>query len=195
MADGAPEIPEAFRRADQLVRELTADPELGARVRARVKEKFPDVGFVEDRIDPALSAMQARLDEQAAKAKALEDALAERDQKAVDAERASKFTAELDAAKEKYRLTPEGFDMAVERMRATNSYDADAAAAWAAMQNPVVKEPSKAYLGPQNANFFGSEEKDANWELLHKNPDRFVDNELRQFLTDPDAYVREAGFG
>lgn len=187
----------ALQRSDRLVQDILGNPELGAKARTRAKELFPEAGitFIEDKFDPAISAMQARLDEESAARKALETTLAERDQAAADAKRASSMETALADARAKFRLTNEGFDMMVERMKETGNFaDAEAAAAWAASKNPVVKEPSKAYLGPQTANFFGSAEPDEKMALLHKNPDRFVDNELREFLTDPDQYTRDAGF-
>ena len=196
MADDAPQIPEAFVRADQLIRELTSDPTLGAQVRAKVKERFSDVSFIEDRIDPAVATLQARLDEEAAARRALEATIAERDQKAADAARANDMQAALSKARADYRLTDEGFDLMVQRMKDTGNFtDAEAAAAWAASKNPVVKAPSTAYLGPQNVNFFGAAEYNEDMKLLHKDPSGlFIDNEMNKFLADPDQYTRDAGF-
>lgn len=193
----ASEIPASYVRANTLIEDLLADPELGGRVRARAKEKFPDAGFkfVEDRIDPQVARLEASLKQQADRSDALEAAMTARTEADDTAKRGADFQAQLASAKSKYRLTEDGFNMAVERMRDTKSYDADAAAAWAAMQNPVVKEPSKLYLGPQNTNFFGEAEYDEKMALLHKDPSgRFIDNELTSFLNDPDQYVRDAGF-
>jgi len=194
MADpAAPPIPEAYLRADALIRELTADAEVGSKVRAKVKEKYPDVAFPEDRIDPVANALKEELEAERAARKALADEVAADKAARDEAQRAAAFRSQLEAARDKYRLTPEGYEMAIKRMTDEKSYDAEAAAAWAAMQNPVTKDP-KQYLGPQAANFYGATDQDEAWADLHKNPERFVDKELSRFVSDPDEYVREAGF-
>jgi hypothetical protein len=183
-------------RAEALVAELLRDPKLGKDIRTKAKEMNPDANlrFPEDVVDPVADQLRADLAARDERLTALETLIADRDTKTADDARAADFTAALASAKSKYRLTEAGYEMAVERMRDTKQYDPDAAAAWAAMQNPVTKDP-KAYLGPQIADFFGEANFDEKKALLHKDPSgKFLDGEFNEFFADPEKYTREAGF-
>lgn len=195
MAD-APVIPESFQLADSLIADLLGDPDLGPKVRARAREKFPDKGlkFAQDAIDPVVARVEERLAASDARAAALEEALAGVTKTRGDEKRASDFTGQLQAARSKYRLTDAGFEMAVERMRETNAFDPDAAAAWAAMQNPEVKTPNKTVLGSQYANIFAQPEDNAAVHALYKDPDgSFLDRHFQAMLDNPEAYMAGDG--
>lgn len=196
MADDAPVIPDHLKRAEALVADMLANPEFGGKVRARAKELFPDAGltFVEDRFDPVAARLEAALAEERTKREALEATIAADKEARETATRAADFTSSMDQAWSKYRLTPEGREMAIERMRATSAYDADAAAAWAAMQNPVVKEPSKAYLGPGYAPIFTDINDNDTVKSLYRDPEGgFLDRHFQALINDPDGYAAGDG--
>lgn len=197
MADDAP-IPmtENDRRSIEVFNELwNSNTDAGRALRAKAKEKYPDARLPEDIAEPAVAplreanaALQKRLDameeERAAEKKAREEAAAQ-----------TNLETALANARQRFNLTDEGFDKMCERMKATGNYtDAEAAAAWVAQQTPPPAPPGP-YLGPQNINLYGSSEPNPQFELLHKDPSgRFLDEEFRQFIADPDKYVRDAGF-
>lgn len=178
--------------ADTLWNDKTA---AGAAYRAKAKELFPDVALPEEAAEGAVAPVKAELDAMREKFDAL---VAEREaEKTAAAENAAQTSLEtaVASARAKYHLTEDGFDKMVAHMKETGNYtDADGAAAWVAMQTPAPTAPGP-YLGPQNMNLFGSSERDENFALLHKDPTgAFLDNEFREFIKDPDAYTREAGF-
>jgi hypothetical protein len=199
MSDAAePKIPESLVRADVLLGKLLRDGTMGSAVRKLAKETFPEAGFEfpEDRFDAQLQPLRDDL-------KATRDALeAEREQLATERKTREEATQlqsmqqKLDSAVAKYSLTADGAQKMVDRMQETgNSSDFEAAAAWVAGNLPKAVQTSGAYLGPQALNLFGSKEADENFKLLHKDPmGAFIDNEMREFVSDPDAYVRSAGF-
>lgn len=198
MAEDTPKIPESLVRADVLLGKLLRDGKMGADVRKLAKETFPDAGFEfpEDRFDAQLQPLRDDL-------KATRDALEEERKQFADDRKARDEAAELqtmqqklDSAIAKYSLTADGAQKAVERMKETgNTSDFEAAAAWVAGNLPKAVQTSSAYLGPQAIDLFGSKTENENFKLLHKDPmGAFLDNEMREFVNDPDAYVRSAGF-
>lgn len=191
-------IPESLVRADVLLGKLLRDGKMGADVRKLAKETFPDAGFEfpEDRFDAQLAPLR---DELAATRTALEEeraALAADRKEREEATQLQTMQQKLDFAVAKYSLTADGAQKMVDRMQETgNSSDFEAAAAWVAGNLPKAAQTSSAYLGPQNIDLFGSSEKNEKFELLHRDPmGKFLDAEMREFVADPDAYVRSAGF-
>ena len=184
-------------RALEIFNEVFNDTqsEAGKALRAKAKEKNPNLRLPEDAVEPMVApfreenaALKARLD-------ALEAERAEERKAAEDAKARGDLESALAGARQRYNLTDEGFDKMVARMKESGNYaDADAAAAWVAQQTPPPQAPGP-YLGPQNINLFGSAEKDERFALLHSDPmGKFLDAEFREFTSDPDAYVRSAGF-
>jgi ElaB/YqjD/DUF883 family membrane-anchored ribosome-binding protein len=181
----------AESRADRLLRELLGDTKVGPTVRAKAKELYPDVSFVEDKIDPIaeqLRAENAKLREEwetERAARASEKAAAE------EAAAKQRMEASLSEAKAKFGLTEDGFNQMVERMRETGNYtDALGAAAYVVSQAPKPKAPGPTF-GPQALNLFGSQ-RDTGAEgmkFLHTDPLGFQDAQLAAFVQDPDGFV------
>lgn len=188
----------AATRAQELLNRLWNDGSLGAQVRKKAKEAFPDIVLPEDNLEPALAPMREENNALKTQLEALAAKLAERETK--EAEAAAKreeidYEARLNKVRTDRHMTEDGFNAMIERMKATGNYtDPEAAAAWVMEQSPPPK-PAGPYLGPQAANFYGTQQQDERFKLLHQSPaDRFVDAELMEFINDPDAYVNSAGF-
>jgi hypothetical protein len=190
MNDGAPDV---AARAQKLVEALWSDGKMGASVRAKAKELFPDVTLPEDAISPIVAPMQEELatmraqlaEERNARIKEREDAEASRQRATLEDSLAS--------ARARYGLTDEGFDKMVARMKATGNYsDAEASAAWVAQQEPVQRVNKADWL-PKKIDLFGSstERQDEAFRQLHTNPQGYLDGQLQEFVNDPDRYVRE----
>lgn len=179
-------------RAKSLLDRLWADGDLGPSVRRKAKEMFPDISLPEDTAEPIVAPVKAEVE--ALKTK-LSDAL-ERISKREQADEAVKTEAELSKklsnARSAYNLTDSGFEKMVARMKETGNYsDADAAAAWVVAQTPKPKPSDSPSWLPKSSNLFGSQKKDEQWESLHKDPLKYMDDQLRQFASDPDGYVAE----
>ncbi len=179
-------------RAQELLDKLWTDGKLGAEVRAKAKELYPDVRIPEDDINPVLAPALAELQAARDELKAERESIAKERSDAADAATKLNLESQLDAARNRFNLTDDGFDKMVARMKETGNYtDAEAAAAWVAQQTPPPKAPAN-YLGPQALNFAGSAEQDERFKLLHTDPGgKFLDKEFNDFFADPDKYVQE----
>jgi hypothetical protein len=177
-----------------LVSKVWDDPNLGGPVRKLAKEMFPDLRLPEDTIAPALAPLLKQNEELAARLKELADDRASEKKAREDKEKADRdadFETRLKAARDKYKLTDEGFDKMVARMKETGNYtDPFAAAAFIVSENPPPAEVGPVF-GPGDLNFAGSATVDPKYELLHRNPERYFDNEVRTMLQNPKAYVAQ----
>jgi hypothetical protein len=190
-------VSEAEQRLIDLGNELWNDnSDRGKAFRAAAKAKYPEAITIEDRFEPIVAPLRAE-------AQALRDELAaERTRREEEAAANAKAAAErtlsdgVEAAVRHFNLTDEGRRLTLERMDATKNYtDPLGAAAFVVAANPPPKDPT-GYLGPQAINLYGSADESAEErvKLLHKDPmGKFLDAEFRDFLTDPDQYIRDAG--
>lgn len=178
-------------RALELMESLWKDKTVGAAVRKAAKEKYPDITLPEETMDPALSPMQDEIKETRAELKAMRE---ERAAEKKDREETSlKRTIEdgINGAREKYRLTDEGFDKMIKRMKDTGNYsDPEAAGAWVAQSEPPQQSPGPSWA-PQQAKLPGSPNDDAKLRKLITDPMGFADDELREFVKNPDQYVTD----
>jgi hypothetical protein len=194
--DPKPAAPAAKSRLEQLADKLWNDKgPAGAAYRAAAKAEFPDVILPEEAAEPLVAPLKAELDGMREKFDAMVAEREEEKKAAAEAAIQTNLETAVANARAKFNLTEDGFDKMVARMKETGNFtDAESAAAWVAMQTPKPAAPGP-YLGPQNINLWGSNERDEAFALLHKDPTgAFLDNEFREFLKDPDQYVREAGF-
>jgi hypothetical protein len=80
----------------------------------------------------------------------------------------------------------------MDRMKETgNVTDADAAAAWVISQTPKPAPTNAPSWLPTDINLFGTKEKDERFEALHTDPRKYMDDQIREFVRDPDKYVEE----
>jgi hypothetical protein len=195
-----PEVSEAdlkiLQRSKELVDNLWNDPAHGSAVRKKAGEMYPDVRTPEADLEPIIAPVRAE-------AEALRAELqAERDERRKEREEAAQRAQEqsladrLAAARDRFHLTDVGFEMTVAKMKETGNFsDPMAAAALIVADNPPPKDPS-GYLGPQQFKLFANtdEAADERLRLLLKDPQgAFLDAEFKDFLTDPDQYIRDAG--
>ena len=203
MADGNAPSPldaltESQRRLIALGEQLWNDKsEKGRMFRETAKATYPAASIPEDQFEPILKPFRDEVtklrEELAEERKAKKDAT-----DAAAQQQAERTLAQgLAAAVKRFNLTEEGQNLTIKRMQDTGNFtDPMAAAAWVVADNPPPKDPS-GYLGPQAINLFGSAEESAEEriKLLHKDPmGKFLDAEFRDFVADPDQYVRDAGF-
>lgn len=185
-------------RAARLISALWNDKDVGAAIRRKAKEQFPDIQTPEDNFEPVLnerlSPLKAENDALKATLEALSEKVSAREKAQTEKEAQDTLRSSLNQARDKFNLTDDGFDKMVSRMKETGNYqDAEAAAAWVASVTPPPAKPKPDWM-PQAMNLFGSNERDENLALLHRNPEAYADSQIAEMLRDPDAYVR-ATFG
>lgn len=195
MADALTPEQIASKRAQDLVDSLWNDKTVGASVRAKAKELYPDVVIPEDTFDPIMAPMRDQMN--ALKAdldKEREERAAEKKEREEASQRVS-MESMLDAARNRFNLTDDGFDKMVTRMKETGNYqDAEAAAAWVAQQQPAPQVNNKADFLPKRLDFFansGDDEGAEDFKLLHRDPIAYMDKSLNDFVADPEKYIRE----
>ena len=172
---------------------LWNDGKVGASVRAKAKELYPDVTLPEDALAPIVGPVQERLDTLAKELAEEREARAKERQEREESRQRETLESALTNSRQRYGLTDEGFDKMVARMKETGNYtDTDAAAAWVAQQTPPQNVRKADWL-PKKMDLFGSarERADETFRQLHTDPNGYLDAQLQEFVSDPDRYVRE----
>jgi hypothetical protein len=178
-------------RAAKLLDALWNDSKVGGALRAKTRELFPEVSLPDDQFEPMVAPLREALDATTTELKALREERAAEKKAAEETKFQSDFESRIEQARDKFRLTPEGFDAMVSRMKETQNYtDADAAAAWVKSQEPPPKQAGPSWA-PQKLDLFGSANTDEKFKLLHTDPQAYQDAELQEFVADPDKYVRD----
>lgn len=192
MAD-EPKLTTQHERALALLNKFWGDKsELGAKVRREAKQMFPDVSIPEDTTDAAVAPIKAEVDDVKAQLKSALDRLAAKEKADSDLQAENDMSVKIAAAVKEFGLTESGRDKMIERMKAQGNFsDAAAAAAYVVSQMPKPQVSNTPSWLPQAANTYGFGEKDEQWAELHRNPEKYFDNQLREFAKDPDKYVAE----
>ena len=180
-------------RAEQLIEKLFASADLGPKIRKAAKEIFPDIRVPEDMVDPVLAPLREENEVLKKRFEALSEKFEEREKKESESQTFRELENAVNAAVSKFKLTDEGRAAMLDRMKETKNFtDVEAAAAWVAHSAPPQQTAGPSWAeGSSKANLFGSAERDERYARLHTNPDGFLDDELRSFARDPDAYVRD----
>jgi len=191
----APQPTQNQTRTYELFQKLWNDDKLGAQVRAKAKEVYPDITLPDEQFAPVIAPLKAQIDELTATLAAEREERSKKEAEAAEAAAAKTFEERAQAARNGYSLTPDGFDKMIERMKETGNYtDFEAAAAWVAGQMPKPIQPGP-YLGPQSLDLFGSKNKDEQYATLWRDPSgSFLDQEFTAFMDNPRQYIQEAGF-
>src|SRR5580658_7538373 len=185
------EATEAQIRALAVLEESWNDPEFGPALQKKVKAKYPDAKTNDEVFGPILAPVQARAERLEKELEKLREERATEKKEADEAKLKQSLDEALGTARQKYNLTEEGFDKMVARMKETGNYaDAEAAAAWVASKTPPAPVAGPSWK-PQSMNLFGSKKYDEALAELHRDPQEYMDTQLAQFVSDPDAYVSE----
>lgn len=184
----APATPKVLSRVEQLVNDLWDDAELGPKVRAKAKEKWPETRIPEDQVNPLVKPLEEKAAALQARIDAMEKEQKDREKAAAEAQGQKDMEARLDAARKKYALTDEGFDKMVSRMKETQNYlDAEAAAAWVTDNNPPPKPTSGPTWATKRVDIFGRETAGESLKRLHSDPDRWVEDTIGEVLREAPA--------
>lgn len=175
-----------LQRAALALDKLVGDPKLGREVRKAVKEAMPDADFskfaVQEQTEDAIAAATKDLTDRLAE---MEAKLAERDKKTEEDRQFSDLSDRLAKAVKQYRLTDEGMQKAIDRMKEQQSSDVEAAAAWVAEQAPKPQPSQSSNILPGKIDAWGTQSKDPQFEQLHSNPMGYLDDVIRDVLNDP----------
>ena len=187
-------MPEAAKsRLELLSDNLWADKsDLGRLVRARAKELFPDIVTPDEQAETAVAPLKGEVEDLKKQLTGALDRLAAREKAEADLKAEVDLGVKLTEARKAFGLTDAGYDTMIKRMQETgNVTDAMAAAAWVVSQMPKPEPSSSPSWMPEAMNLFGSNKREEQWEALHKDPRKYLDDQLREFVKDPDRYVAE----
>lgn len=182
---------EAQIRALAILEDSWNDPEFGSLLQKKVKAKFPDAKTNDDVFGPIIAPVQARADRLEKELEKMREERAEERKKREDDELKAKLLSDISAARKAFNLTEEGETLMRTHMTETGNYsDAMGAAAFIASKTPAAPVAGPSWK-PQSMNLFGSKKYDEAMADLHRDPGDYMDNQLAQFVADPDAYVAE----
>lgn len=184
---------DAQTRAQALVDKLwNRKDETGATVRKAAKELFPDITIPDEQAEIAAAPMKAELEDMKGQLKTAMDRLAAKEKADDEMRVENDLSVKITSAAREFGLTDSGKTKMIERMKETGNFsDAQAAAAYVVSQMPKPAPSSSPSWLPEASNLFGVHERDEKFESLHRNPQKYMDDELRLFSRDPDAYVKE----
>ncbi len=181
----------AEERMRVLAEKLWNDADIGTIVQAKAKELFPDAKTNADVIDPLVAPIRKQTDELAKELREMREERAAERRASDEAKTKQTLQEALESARKAYNLTEEGFDKMVSRMKETGNFtDAESAAAWVASKAPPtdVKGPT---FGNKRNNFFGVGKYDESMKSLHNDPQGYMDEQLQEFVSNPDKYVAD----
>lgn len=187
-----PEVQNELREArdlKKLTNEIWNDPKDGIAFKRLVKAKRPTTRIPEiDIAEPLVASVRAELADQKKAHQDLLDKIANESRVADDKRAERELITAIDGAQRQYRLSDEGRDQMISRMKATGSADAEAAAAWVASKQPAPAAITATGLMPNDMNLFGAGQQsdDEQIQMLHKSPERWFDNEVNALMSNPE---------
>jgi len=178
----------AHEDASKLLNQLLGDPDHSLSIQRAIKKVRPQAALPQIDIgDPIRTEFRTELDALKAQNQSLIERIAAEDQRRADEAAERDLRSKIDHASAKFHLTGEGRDMMLDRMKKEGSFDAEAAAAWVAAQEPSSAPVANTGFAPSELNLFGVAEKDDKFALLHTKPWSFFDNEVNAVLRDFQA--------
>lgn len=174
-----------LRRAVSVFDGLWTDKDHGLELKRMMKKKYPESKIPDlETIEVVTKPYDEKISKQEEKVSKLEERITkwETDQK--NSHEESQLKQDIDRAIDKYKLSAEGKDKMIARMKEKNNADAEAAAAWVASHQPKPKPVTASSYSPQAMNLYGSKEKVDEWELLHTDPTKFEDMQIAKVLEE-----------
>jgi len=177
-------------KSASILSQMLGDPRTAADAERIVATINPSAQFPErSRREALLQPAMAELEKERAAREALEARLTARETKEAEREQRSQedaLSARLNAVRDRRGFSDETMQKVIERMRAQNNPDVDAAAAWVAESVPKPPPATGHDFLPSTVDVYGSQGSDEKWKSLHDNHDRWLTQELRDISRDPE---------
>lgn len=145
----------------------------GAAFRKMLKQANPDLKIPDDLAESAIAPIKGEVDEARKEVKGIGDKLDKFLTETKDREETTKLRTDIADSVKKFGLDDDGKTKMLERMKATNSFDVEAAAAWVAHQAPKPKPITDHGIGSMSADLFGTAKADNAFKDLHTGGDPF----------------------
>jgi hypothetical protein len=180
---------ELAQRAHNLLNNLLTNPGTAPSVEDAIAKVNPNAKFPgREAREAQYAPVRSEIETERAERLALQKRLDDRDAKeAADREKNAEDTllARMSSIKSKRGFSDEMMDKVVSRMREQNNPDIDAAAAWVSESLPKPGPVVGHDFLPSTVETYGSETSDKKWEGLEKNPQQWMDNDIRKIVRDP----------
>ena len=178
------------QRATNLLNAMLGHPKHAAAAEAIIQELNPNAKFPGRAVrEAAYAPVNAALEEERAARLKLEERLNARekaDQEAADKRAEADIEARIEGVKRQHGFSDEAMEKVIGRMREKNNPDIEAAAAYVAGTMPRAT-PAIGNDGlPRNVDNYGFGTGDEAWKGLHANPDRWLADEIRKTVADPE---------
>lgn len=176
----------------KLNNDLWNDPKYGMQIKEIVKEKYPNANIPEVDVVRStkraeaemVSRVEATQKETLSRIEKFETAQRERDEKDSTAKAEADFSKDIESAKKKYQLSPEGMEKVFARMKEKNNPDVEAAAAWVTDHEPKQAPTTTSSYAPQSMDLYGSNSGDKEWADLNRDPLAYGDKVLAEMSND-----------
>lgn len=187
MPDPTPQEIAQGLEALKLLNELHGNKDHSLQFQRMIKSVRPNLPLPQiDVGDPIKAELTSQMDTIRADNAALLARIEARDQKERDDVSERDLMGKIDGAVTGYRLTGEGRDLMIKRMKETGSFDPEAAAAWVADQErkATPAQPAISGFAPSELNLYGVSEKDDALEQLHTKPWSYFDKQVAAVLNE-----------
>src|SRR5574337_42132 len=178
-----------LQSAYDLMNSLYSDKDHGLAFKKMMKAKRPEANIPElDIIDTVTKPYDERMTALAEENKKLQTQMSEFLSKQQQRDDEHQVQLTLAQVQEKYKLTDDGMEKVVARMKEKNNPDAEAAAAFIVSQQPAPP-PQKTGTNyfPGNLDLYGTSNADAQFEGLHKDPVKWFETEVASILNENAA--------
>jgi len=175
----------------EVLAKLLKDPKLGSSVKRAIKAIEPNANFPElDAEDQFVAPVREEVAGVRKEVSGLAERLDKLIQQGSDRDAETALRADFDAVQKKYGFTDDGLQKVMERMKAKNSPDVEAAAAFIAESLPRARPATATGTNhlPESFNLKtmmgGGDDSDARATAVSKDPWAFFDAEVRDILND-----------
>lgn len=177
LAAGQVAIPESelntLRSIKAMMDKAWDGKDTGAAFRKMLKQANPELKIPDDLAESAIAPVNAKIEETEKTVKGIGEKLDKFLTETKDRDDTAKLRSDIDGAVKKFGLDDEGKTKMLERMKATNSFDVEAAGAWVAHQAPKPKIITDHGIGAMSADLFGTTKQDDAFKDLHTGGDPF----------------------
>jgi hypothetical protein len=182
-----------LKKAQSLLDGIWNDKDHGLAFKKMVKAKMPDARIPEiDIAEPLLKPLKDEIEEERKQRRTLQERLEAKEKAELEAREDADLTAKIEATRKKYRLTDDGMQKVLKRMKDTNNPSPEDAAAWVTDHEPKANPVTSSSYESSDMNLFGMKggSEDEDIKLLHSDNKKWFDKkvwEINQEFARGDA--------
>lgn len=179
-----------LQRAAGLLDKLWNSPKNGLTIKRMVKDEIPDAKIADlDIIETVTKPYDAKIEEMQKGQKELGDKLDNYLKSQTEKAEEAALRSEIEATQAKYGFNDETMQKVIERMKAKNNPDVEAAAAWVKDSLPKPKVVVPTGISSTNYPIYGAGIKsdDPDIQRLHHDPVKWMEDEVALIMNEEAA--------